>query len=225
MGRLKRESLTGLAEFGARLRALREQAGLSQMKVAELMGFNPTHGYKYIIKLEKGTVPNPTLRTVVGFLEVCGADWADIAAALPHAGYKSGARPRPAPGKVPEPEPAPPPKSRPRDPRPLRVRLRAERIAERERLTQALYGAVARAEVAVTRLLRERRLLSSEHRRYLALVRPCCTLLQSLAQARPRAVENEIGRFVAPALAAGLDRALVEAIIRLCRESVAASGT
>ena len=47
------------------------------------MGFNPTHGYKYILKLEKGTVPNPTLRTIVGYLEACGAGWPDVVDVMP----------------------------------------------------------------------------------------------------------------------------------------------
>ncbi len=67
MGRKKHEALNGLAELGDQLRSIRLKADLSQMRVSELMGFNPTHGYKYILKLEKGTVPNPTLRTVISY--------------------------------------------------------------------------------------------------------------------------------------------------------------
>jgi transcriptional regulator with XRE-family HTH domain len=227
MGRLKRESLTGLAELGARLRGIREAAGLSQMKVAGLMGFNPTHGYKYILKLEKGTVPNPTLRTIIGFLEVCGADWADLLPGLPHAGFKSGARPRPEPGgeSPPAAAPAPAARPRPRDPRPLRVRLRAERLAERERRAQTLWNAIARTETAVTRLLRERHLLPGRRREYLAFIRPCCSTLQSLEQARPRVIESETARLVATAARSDLDPAVLTEVVRLCRESLAAIGT
>ncbi|MFO7639261.1 MAG: helix-turn-helix transcriptional regulator [bacterium] len=233
MGRLKRESLTGLPRLGARLREIREAAGLSQTKVAELMGFNPTHGYKYILKIEKGTVPNPTLRTIVSFLEVCGADWPGLADALPHAGFKSGARPRPT--EPPEPTARPAAPARPatgaparcrrRDPRPLRVRLRDERLAERERRAQELWTAVNRAESAAGQLLRSAAPRTGRHREYLAFVRPCCATLQAFASARPKVIENELSRLTDAAVKAGLDRALLAEITRLCRESLAAAGS
>ncbi len=71
--------LDGLAELGSKLRELRLAAGISQMKLAEILGLNPTHGYKYILRLEKGLVPNPTLRTITGYLHACNAGWQDIA--------------------------------------------------------------------------------------------------------------------------------------------------
>lgn len=71
--------LEGLAELGSKLRQLRLNAGISQMKLAEILGLNPTHGYKYILRLEKGLVPNPTLRTITGYLHACNAGWQAIA--------------------------------------------------------------------------------------------------------------------------------------------------
>ncbi len=71
--------LEGLAELGSKLRELRLNAGISQMKLAEILGLNPTHGYKYILRLEKGLVPNPTLRTITGYLHACNAGWQAIA--------------------------------------------------------------------------------------------------------------------------------------------------
>lgn len=69
--------------LGSRLKMLRLKAGISQMKLAEILGLNPTHGYKYILRLEKGLVPNPTLRTITGYLNACNAGWQDIAEVLP----------------------------------------------------------------------------------------------------------------------------------------------
>ncbi len=75
----RKPRLEGLIELGSKLRELRLTAGISQMKLAEILGLNPTHGYKYILRLEKGLVPNPTLRTITGYLHACNAGWQDIA--------------------------------------------------------------------------------------------------------------------------------------------------
>ncbi|MGQ9678608.1 MAG: helix-turn-helix domain-containing protein [bacterium] len=84
----KKKELQGLEQLGSRLKELRVSAGISQMKLAELLGLNPTHGYKYILRLEKGLIPNPTVRTITGFLAACGATWNDIADVLPALGLK-----------------------------------------------------------------------------------------------------------------------------------------
>ncbi len=83
MANRKKAKLQGLDVLGSRLKELRLKAGISQMKLAEILGLNPTHGYKYILRLEKGLVPNPTMRTITGYLTVCGATWQDIADVLP----------------------------------------------------------------------------------------------------------------------------------------------
>lgn len=100
----RKMQLEGLAALGSRLRELRLAAGISQMKLAEMLGLNPTHGYKYILRLEKGLVPNPTLRTITAYLNACNAGWRDIADVIaeirlgteeaetpkPEAGHKTG---------------------------------------------------------------------------------------------------------------------------------------
>lgn len=92
--------LEGLAALGQRLRQLRRSVGLSQMKLSEKLGFNPAHGYKYIVRLEKGQIPNPTLRTIAAVLASCGADWPDIADVLPTvAGISRHQQPRPVQSK------------------------------------------------------------------------------------------------------------------------------
>ncbi len=101
MPKKKKTALTGLEDFGARLRELRLRAKISQMKLAEILGLNPTHGYKYILRLEKGLVPNPTLRTIAGFLSACGATWQDIADVLPTLATKTEKEKEPAPPSEP----------------------------------------------------------------------------------------------------------------------------
>src|SRR5512136_2934823 len=86
MGRKARPAMRGLGALGARLKQIRQQSGLSQMKLAKLIGFDPAHGYKYILRLEKGQVPNPTLRTIAACLEACGAKWQAIVDVLPATG-------------------------------------------------------------------------------------------------------------------------------------------
>jgi transcriptional regulator with XRE-family HTH domain len=85
--------MAGLPALGGRLKELRQKAGISQMKLAELIGFDPKHGYKYVLRLEKGLVPNPTLRTIAAFLEACGAAWQSVADVLPATGTVSAPTP------------------------------------------------------------------------------------------------------------------------------------
>ncbi len=80
---MKRKArLSGLVSLGARLKGLRTKAGFSQMQLAKMLGLNPKHGYKYILRLEKGVVPNPTIRTITGYLNACNATWQEIADVL-----------------------------------------------------------------------------------------------------------------------------------------------
>ena len=231
MGRKKHEALNGLAELGDRLRSVRQKAGLSQMRVSELMGFNPTHGYKYILKLEKGTVPNPTLRTIISYLEACGAGWTEVMDAMPG----SAAGPAPAesksqppakqskkPGRAKKKTPAPEPSPRRRDPRPLRVRLRAERMAERSRQTRNLWAVVARTEDAVQRLLVSRRVLTSAHHDYLALVRTVCSTLDAFGTARPRVLDAKLELAIDAAAERNLDRDILLEIATICRQGMKA---
>lgn len=230
MGRKKHEALSGLAELGDRLRSVRLKAGLSQMRVSELMGFNPTHGYKYILKLEKGTVPNPTLRTIISYLEACGAGWTEVMDAMPG----SAAGPAPAgpksqppakhskkPGRAKK-KPAAPEPPRRRDPRPLRVRLRAERMAERSRQTRNLWAVVARTEDAVRRLLISRRVLTSAHHDYMALVRTICSTLDAFGTARPGVLDAKLERAIVAAAERDLDRDILLEIATVCRQGMKA---
>jgi transcriptional regulator with XRE-family HTH domain len=67
------------AELGARLRALRERAGLSQRALARAMGRESAGWYQLLGRLERGVYPNPGLALVVDYLRVCRASLADIA--------------------------------------------------------------------------------------------------------------------------------------------------
>ena len=59
MGRKARPAMAGLEELGFRLKDLRTKAGISQMELSRRIGFDPTHGYKYILRLEKGLSAQP----------------------------------------------------------------------------------------------------------------------------------------------------------------------
>ncbi len=120
MGRKRHEKLAGLVELGNRLKELRQRAGLSQMQIAARMGFTSTHGYKYIFRLEKGLVPNPTLRTIAFYLHGCSATWQDVVDVLP------GNIPVPHEKKSEKQQPVSEPKSVPprtEDRRPLRLKI------------------------------------------------------------------------------------------------------
>ncbi len=220
----QRRRLLGLDPLGERLRQLREKAGLSQMNLAGKMGFNPTHGYKYILRLEKGQVPNPTLRTLVGYIEACGATWADVADVLPRSGppgigpaavAAAKRKARPDASRPPKPSAAPS-KRPPADPRPLRVRLRSELIARRSERADYYWQEVTRAEQEVTRMLQTRRVLSSAHHDYVAFVRPCCSVLQAFADARPQVIDRELARLVERTAAQGLDEGILGLVKDIC---------
>jgi transcriptional regulator with XRE-family HTH domain len=222
MGRKVRPALHGLVSLGARLRQVRLNSGLSQMKLAKLMGFEPSHGYKYILRLEKGQVPNPTLRTIIAFLESCGARWQDVVDALPSTGktpspatrplyvapawalgsMTTGPRP-PAPG----PAAAQPPKRR--DSRPMREQLRSRRIEERELHTRRFWAGVKQTDEATAALLHSSRVPSRLHRSYLSFARACCSAIDAFAAARPEVVQRELAKLVQPAVAQGLDRKIL----------------
>ncbi len=233
MGRKRRGKLKGLAELGARLKELRQKAGLSQMKLAGKMGFNPTHGYKYVFRLEKGLVPNPTLRTITSFLEACEAGWQDIVDLLP-----SSADPAPETGKArparkhgrkkgrpPFPKPAPRKEpARPRDSRPLRIRLRSQLLAERAERTRNFWKGVEQAEQATSRLLRSMRMVSSEQHDYLAFVRTCCSIINAFSPAQAKAAEREIVAAVQSAVTKGLDRNVLLRVKAICLERLTAKG-
>jgi len=239
MGRKRHDKLPGLAELGARLKALRTSAGLSQMKLSSLMGFNPAHGYKYVFKLEKGHVPNPTLRTLQSFLAACGSSWQDIVTVLPAAGQGRPAaaedanQPKPAAeakteaaptkGKLKVVEKPVAPVCIPRDNRPARVRLKTELLLKRRDQAAAFWSRVEQAELTTADLLHARRVPSSLQRRYFALVRSLCSLLQAYVSAKPALLEQRVQVVLKQAAEQGMDPKLLGEIRDLCRKHLAAS--
>ncbi len=224
MGRKHHERLPGLAGLGARLKELRTAAGLSQMKLSSMMGFNPAHGYKYVFRLEKGLVPNPTLRTLQAYLSACGKSWADIASALP----PTGATPEKATGKAAPPPSAPPatppaaqPPPPPRDTRPARLRVRTELLLRRRDQAASFWSRVERTEQATAELLNARRVPTSLQRRYFAFVRSLCSLLNAYAAAKPSLLEQQVQSATRSAAAQELNPKLVTEIKDLCRQHLA----
>ena len=234
MGRKVRPALQGLETLGARLKQVRVQSGLSQMKLAKLIGFDPAHGYKYILRLEKGQVPNPTLRTIAACLEACGAQWQAVVDVLPSTGTviapttpqspalsRKSETPLTSP-PVPQPQidnrksemPAP----RRRDSRPMREQLRSERIEQRELRTRRFWSGVKQADEATAALLHSLRVPSSLRRAYLSFARACCSTIDAFAAARPEVAEREIVKLIQPAVAQGLDRRILAQIQSACTQ-------
>jgi len=233
MGRKVRPALHGLEALGARLRQIRLQSGISQMKLATLIGFDPAHGYKYILRLEKGRVPNPTLRTIAACLEACGAAWQAVADVLPSTGTSSKpARhstsavtlsypdpmttgPRPASAVR---TPSPPQAPRRKDSRPMREQLRSQRIEQRDLHTRRFWSAARQVDESTSALLRSSRVPSSLHRGYLSFARSCCSTIDAFSAARPEVAERELVKLIRPAVAQGLDSRILAQIQSACTQ-------
>jgi transcriptional regulator with XRE-family HTH domain len=231
MGRKARPALRGLETLGARLKRLRQQTGLSQMKLAKLIGFDPAHGYKYILRLEKGQVPNPTLRTIAAYLEACGAKWQAIADVLPATGtvvtparQPRAVAPQPVLGPMtngprpPTPDKDAPPPPRRKDSRPMREQLRSRRIEERERHTRRFWAGVNQSDETTVALLHSLRIPSSLHRAYVSFARACCSTIDAFGTARPEVTQRELAKLVQPAVARGLDGKLLARIQSSCTD-------
>jgi transcriptional regulator with XRE-family HTH domain len=230
MGRKVRPALAGLEALGARLKHIRQQSGLSQMKLAKLIGFDPAHGYKYILRLEKGQVPNPTLRTIAACLEACDAAWQAVADVLPSTGtvsvparrssfagpfsYPGPMTAGPRPASAVRAQSSPPPRRK--DSRPMREQLRSRRIEEREIHTRRFWSAARQVDETTTVLLRSLRVPSVLHRAYLSFARACCSTIDAFAAARPEVAERELAGLVQPAVAQGLDRRILVQIQSAC---------
>jgi len=65
--------------LGARLRELRQRAGLNQAEVARLMGRTGLGAGAMLSRLERGEVAHPSFTFVVDYLRVCRADLSEIA--------------------------------------------------------------------------------------------------------------------------------------------------
>lgn len=232
MGRKARPAMRGLEALGARLKQVRQQAGLSQMKLAKLIGFDPAHGYKYILRLEKGQVPNPTLRTIAACLEACGAEWQAVVDVLPATGTvvppappqssivnRKSEIPSPDPRPLsPDPSPSSPPPPRRRDSRPMREQLRSRRIEQRELRTRRFWSGVKQADEITGALLHSLRVPSPLHRAYLSFARACCSTIDAFERGRPEVVERELAKLVQPATAQGLDRKILAQIQSTCTQ-------
>ncbi|MBM3322705.1 helix-turn-helix transcriptional regulator [candidate division WOR-3 bacterium] len=228
MGRRSHPPLAGMDRLGQRLRELRQQAGVSQTELARRLGFDPTHGYKYVLRLERGLVPNPTLRTLTGYIEACGAAWDRISDVLPTTTRAAPAGADTQPQKpdepqVPEPVAPKPPTPRRRDPRPLREQLRARRIEERRARDRAYWVAVARVEEQVRRLLRAARISPRSESTYLAYARTCCGLLGN-ETAKPDATERQLTAQTQTAVQSGLERHTIQQIEAVCRSGFSSFG-
>lgn len=239
MGRKARPAMSGLEELGFRLKDLRVKAGISQMELSRRIGFNPTHGYKYILRLEKGSVPNPTLRTIAACLEACGATWQDIVDVLPATGQAVEKKPRPASKAEPQPAtltavsksasesdsapspqpPAPGPSAPPprrRDSRPMREQLRARRLEERTLKARRFWTSAKQTEEATRGLLHSQRVPSTRHADYLAFVRACCSTVDAIDPARPELIDRELGKLAQDHATKGLDKRLLSRIQQIC---------
>jgi transcriptional regulator with XRE-family HTH domain len=226
VGRKKHDKLPGLDQLGARLRELRERAELSQMQLAERMGFDPTHGYKYVFRLEKGQVPNPTLRTITAYLESCGAGWADVTGLLPATTAAPEAEPKPERpvAKKGRKRSVEQPKPERRDTRPWHIRQREQLVAERARRVQDFWSRAERAERAVADALPGLNVPADQQRHYLAFVRPCCTIIDSYPAAQRRTVDHSISRLIAQRVEAGLDEKSLARVRDICLEAMKPTG-
>ncbi len=65
-------------EMAEKLRKIRENAGLTQKEVALRIGIKNKSGRSFIGQLENGMIKNPTLRTILEYLRVCGESWSDF---------------------------------------------------------------------------------------------------------------------------------------------------
>ncbi|MEO0085175.1 MAG: helix-turn-helix transcriptional regulator [candidate division WOR-3 bacterium] len=219
MARDPKPQLRKLRELGERLRKLRTRAGISQMELAEAMGFNPTHGYKYVLRLEKGLVPNPTLRTLAGFLRACGAGWNSIVDVLPTLQSDEAAAPSVAAGSEPlSPEPVETPAQvrRPTaDSRPMREVLRQQRQEERVARTRDFWNRVGQAEEQAMPLLHGSRLTSATRRALTAFLRALCAVINSASE-RKVDPSAELEKLMQSAQASGLDHRLLIQVRDIC---------
>ncbi|MEO0071347.1 MAG: transcriptional regulator [candidate division WOR-3 bacterium] len=201
----KKFALRGMEEFGERLRMLRVKAGISQMKLAEKLGLNPKHGYKYILRLEKGLVPNPTLRTLTGFLNACGATWRDVADVLAKITLGEGEL------ETSEPVVILSPRSRE-----TAIHLPKDKADELKALEgERLWQLVKKAEVAVDDIFRFKRMPAISRRGYFSFFRSICTVIRVVS---PDAWSGEFSRLVKQFKKQGLDERILNEIQKICLE-------
>jgi transcriptional regulator with XRE-family HTH domain len=212
MAAKKRTRLQGLTPLGAKLRELRLNAGISQMKLAEMLGLNPAHGYKYILRLEKGLVPNPTLRTITGYLKACNAGWQDIADVLTQIDLTETGHTEPE--KKPEPVIIAPylPETAPGTKQFAAVppAINQTRLSK-ENFWQLVQKALDRTWSE----LRTLNLAPNTRRALLTFVRSLCL---TITRYPPRNLESELQRLLDLFILQGLDKNLLTRVQQICIE-------
>jgi transcriptional regulator with XRE-family HTH domain len=78
MAKRVEDSLWFPEKLGRRLVELRRQRGLTQGRVAELMGRAGKWSKTYVCRLERGRFRSPSLRLVGDYLRACGAGFEDV---------------------------------------------------------------------------------------------------------------------------------------------------
>ncbi|MEO0073327.1 MAG: helix-turn-helix transcriptional regulator [candidate division WOR-3 bacterium] len=223
MTRTNRRALSHLDELGGRLRSLRIRAGLSQMELARAIGFNPTHGYKYILRLEKGLVPNPTLRTVANILDATHASWQDIVDVLPQVSAVTSPRkenPTVLADSAQRAATQTPPAPSQRGQAPLREWLRQQRLSARQQLSRTHWQRAAAAVSKIEELLAGRPDTSPRRRDYLLFLRKTLSTLTVFLGTRPQLLQQALKQVLEEGTAQQLDRELLSQIQQVCRETV-----
>ena len=75
-------------EMAVILKRLRENANLTQKEVASRMGVKTKYGQSLIAQIEIGKVNNPSLRTILDYLRVCGSSWPEFFKELDRIDFK-----------------------------------------------------------------------------------------------------------------------------------------
>ncbi len=199
----KKYQLEGMVALGNRLRDLRTKAGISQMKLAELVGMKPPHGYKYILRLEKGLVPNPTIRTITMFLSACGATWKDIVDVLPII--------------------------KPLDSSPIEPELLETPVTVEPIIAPSSYSASGTGDEKLEEFYKRMKkvqqrawsLFSLFHqssltrRGYISFLRATCTIIRLTP---PQSISSELARLLEQAKGQGLDQKILSELQKICLE-------
>ncbi len=75
---MAKKSFIFTKEMAEKLKASRRKANLKQREVADLLGLKSKYGQSFIARLENGLIRNPSLRTVLDYLRICGASWVEF---------------------------------------------------------------------------------------------------------------------------------------------------
>ncbi|MEO0115826.1 MAG: helix-turn-helix transcriptional regulator [candidate division WOR-3 bacterium] len=75
---MAKKSFIFTKEMAEKLKASRRKANLKQREVADLLGLKSKYGRSFIARLENELIRNPSLRTVLDYLRICGASWVEF---------------------------------------------------------------------------------------------------------------------------------------------------